>query len=345
MHITQSDFASALKLVQPSAKREGFATVPDVTWDDIGALSDVREELSISILAPIRYPEHFEKLGLTNPPGILLAGPPGCGKTLLAKAIANESGLNFISVKGPELLNMYVGESERAIRTVFERARNSAPSVIFFDEIDSLCPKRSLSSSDSSARVVNQLLTEMDGLEAKGKHVFVIGATNRPDIIDPAVLRPGRLDKILFVGFPSASERAEIFDALTRRGARPPLAADVSAAAIAADPRCDGLTGADLSALVREASVAALKEIMLGAKDLSRRKRDFDGNPVRGGGGGGEAAVLNSVDNDNLSPESTPSTLVAWNHFEIAFGKLKPSVSNKDRSMYEEIKSKAMDLQ
>ena len=156
--------------------------------------------------------------------------------------------------------------------------------------------------------------------------MFLSGATNRPDIIDPAVLRPGRLDKILFVGFPSASERAEIFDALTRRGARPPLAADVSAAAIAADPRCDGLTGADLSALVREASVAALKEIMLGAKDLSRRKRDFDGNPVRGGGGGGgEAAVLNSVDNDNLSPESTPSTLVAWNHFEIAFGKFLPN--------------------
>jgi len=332
MYITHADFSVALKLVQPSAKREGFATVPDVTWDDIGALSDVREELSISILAPIRYPEQFEQLGLTQPPGILLAGPPGCGKTLLAKAIANESGLNFISVKGPELLNMYVGESERAIRTVFERARNSAPSVIFFDEIDSLCPKRSSSSSDSSARVVNQLLTEMDGLEVKGKHVFVIGATNRPDIIDPAVLRPGRLDKILFVGFPSSAERAEILSAITRQGTRPPFAADVTPAAIATDERCEGLTGADLAALVREASVAALKAAM-GVRDLSRRKRDFEGNPVTGG----ESSL------ETTAP--APSTCVSWQHFETAFKKLKPSVSKKDRVLYEEIRSKAMDLQ
>jgi len=338
MYITRSDFSAALKLVQPSAKREGFATVPDVTWDDIGALSDVREELSISILAPIRFPEQFERLGLTQPPGILLAGPPGCGKTLLAKAIANESGLNFISVKGPELLNMYVGESERAIRTVFERARNSAPSVIFFDEIDSLCPKRSASSSDSSARVVNQLLTEMDGLEVKGKHVFVIGATNRPDILDPAVLRPGRLDKILFVGFPSAAERAEILEAITRRGTRPPLAADVTPAAVAADARSEGLTGADLAALVREASVAALKDMMGGASTgLSRRKRDFDGNPVLEGGGGG----------GGVEPEvtmATTTTAVSWKHFESAFKKLKPSVSKKDRVLYEEIRTKAIDL-
>jgi len=330
MHITRPDFSVALKLVQPSAKREGFATVPDVTWDDIGALSDVREELSISILAPIRYPEQFEQLGLTQPPGILLAGPPGCGKTLLAKAIANESGLNFISVKGPELLNMYVGESERAIRTVFERARNSAPSVIFFDEIDSLCPKRSSSSSDSSARVVNQLLTEMDGLEVKGKHVFVIGATNRPDIIDPAVLRPGRLDKILFVGFPSLTERAEILSAITRQGTKPPFATDVTPTAIAADDRCEGLTGADLAALVREASVTALKEAMC-VKDSSRRKRDFEGNPV--------------TESSSEPAAPAPSTSVSWKHFESAFKKLKPSVSKKDRVMYEEIRSKAMNLE
>jgi len=339
MHITRADFAAALKLVQPSAKREGFATVPDVTWDDIGALSDVREELSISILAPIRYPEQFEQLGLTQPPGILLAGPPGCGKTLLAKAIANESGLNFISVKGPELLNMYVGESERAIRTVFERARNSAPSVIFFDEIDSLCPKRSSASSDSSARVVNQLLTEMDGLEVKGKHVFVIGATNRPDIIDPAVLRPGRLDKILFVGFPSSTERAEILSAITRQGTRPPFATDVTSAAIATDPRCDGLTGADLAALVREASVSALKEAM-SVRDLSRRKRDFEGNPVEAVG---ESSLTTTMMTTTTSSPA-PSTTVSWKHFETAFKRLKPSVSKNDRALYEEIRTKAMDL-
>lgn len=329
-YISRADFDAALKLVQPSAKREGFATVPDVTWDDIGALKDVRDELAISVLAPIRYPEEFERLGLTQPPGILLAGPPGCGKTLLAKAIANESGLNFISVKGPELLNMYVGESERAIRTVFERARNSAPSVIFFDEIDSLCPKRSTSSSDSSARVVNQLLTEMDGLETKGRHVFVIGATNRPDILDPAVLRPGRLDKTLFVGFPSAEERSEILTAITRGGTRPPLGSDVVLPSIAADDCCEGLTGADLAALVREAAVAALRDAM-GTRDLSR-KRDYNGSTV-------QSALPNT-------PSNSPSTLttVCLRHFEIAFSKLKPSVSKKDRAIYEEIRTKALDL-
>ncbi|ESO96666.1 hypothetical protein LOTGIDRAFT_176572, partial [Lottia gigantea] len=143
LFITMEDFQSALKHVQPSAKREGFATIPDVTWDDIGALKQVRDELQLAILAPVKHSAEFKALGLTSPPGILLAGPPGCGKTLLAKAIANESGINFISVKGPELLNMYVGESERAVRQVFQRGRNSSPCVIFFDEIDSLCPRRS----------------------------------------------------------------------------------------------------------------------------------------------------------------------------------------------------------
>jgi ribosome biogenesis ATPase len=137
-----NDFDVALKQIQPSSKREGFATVPDVTWSDVGALSDVREELQLSILAPVRYQEDVKSLGLSTSVGILLCGPPGCGKTLLAKAIANESGINFISVKGPELLNMYVGESERAVRSVFSRARDSKPCVIFFDEIDALCPKR-----------------------------------------------------------------------------------------------------------------------------------------------------------------------------------------------------------
>ncbi|KAB5518451.1 hypothetical protein PHYPO_G00166050 [Pangasianodon hypophthalmus] len=188
--IVMDDFRASLARVQPSAKREGFATVPDVTWDDIGALQDIREELTMAILAPVRSPEEFKALGLSAPAGVLLAGPPGCGKTLLAKAVANESGLNFISVKGPELLNMYVGESERAVRQVFQRGRNSAPCVIFFDEIDALCPRRSGHESGASVRVVNQLLTEMDGLETR-RQVFIMAATNRPDIIDPAVLRPG----------------------------------------------------------------------------------------------------------------------------------------------------------
>ncbi|NWW73647.1 NVL protein, partial [Climacteris rufus] len=213
--IEMNDFIVALSSVQPSAKREGFVTVPDVTWADIGALEDVREELTMAILAPVRNPEQFKALGLTTPAGVLLAGPPGCGKTLLAKAVANESGLNFISVKGPELLNMYVGESERAVRQVFQRARNSAPCVIFFDEVDALCPRRSDRESGASVRVVNQLLTEMDGLENR-QQVFLMAATNRPDIIDPAILRPGRLDKTLYVGLPPPEDRLAILKTITK---------------------------------------------------------------------------------------------------------------------------------
>lgn len=216
LFITMKDFEDAVKVVQPSAKREGFITVPDVTWNDIGSLSDIRQELSLAILAPVKYPQHLKSLGLEAPSGVLLCGPPGCGKTLLAKAIANEAGINFISVKGPELLNMYVGESERAVRQCFQRARNSAPCVIFFDEFDALCPKRTdTSDSSGSARVVNQLLTEMDGVEER-KGVFLMAATNRPDMVDRAVLRPGRLDKILYVGLPEQQDRLEILEAITK---------------------------------------------------------------------------------------------------------------------------------
>nr|XP_025733562.1 nuclear valosin-containing protein-like isoform X3 [Callorhinus ursinus] len=217
--IEWGDFTAALASVQPSAKREGFVTVPNVTWADIGALEDIREELTMAILAPVRNPDQFRALGLVTPAGVLLAGPPGCGKTLLAKAVANESGLNFISVKGPELLNMYVGESERAVRQVFQRARSSAPCVIFFDEVDALCPRRSDRETGASVRVVNQLLTEMDGLEAR-QAVFIMAATNRPDIIDPAILRPGRLDKTLFVGLPPPADRLAILKTITKVNSR-----------------------------------------------------------------------------------------------------------------------------
>ncbi|NXI60042.1 NVL protein, partial [Chloroceryle aenea] len=259
--IEMNDFIVALSSVQPSAKREGFVTVPDVTWADIGALEDVREELTMAILAPVRNPEQFKALGLTTPAGVLLAGPPGCGKTLLAKAVANESGLNFLSVKGPELLNMYVGESERAVRQVFQRARNSAPCVIFFDEVDALCPRRSDREVRASVRVVNQLLTEMDGLENR-QQVFIMAATNRPDIIDPAILRPGRLDKTLYVGLPPPEDRLAILKTITKDGTRPPLEIDVSLEEIAYSQHCDCYTGADLSALVREASICALRQEM-----------------------------------------------------------------------------------
>ncbi|KAM9212349.1 nuclear valosin-containing protein-like isoform 3-T4 [Dugong dugon] len=298
--IELNDFIVALASVQPSAKREGFVTVPNVTWADIGALEDIREELTMAILAPVRNPDQFKALGLMTPAGVLLAGPPGCGKTLLAKAVANESGLNFISVKGPELLNMYVGESERAVRQVFQRAKNSAPCVIFFDEVDALCPRRSDREARASVRVVNQLLTEMDGLETR-QQVFVMAATNRPDIIDPAILRPGRLDKTLFVGLPPVADRLAILKTITKNGTKPPLDADVNLEAIAGDLRCDCYTGADLSALVREASLCALRQ------EMARQKN------------GNEKGELK----------------ISLKHFEEAFKKVKPSVSKKDQVMYE----------
>uniref|UniRef100_A0A9J8BFZ2 Nuclear VCP like n=1 Tax=Cyprinus carpio carpio TaxID=630221 RepID=A0A9J8BFZ2_CYPCA len=304
--VLMSDFKTSLSRVQPSAKREGFATVPDVTWEDVGALQDIREELNMAIMAPINNPEHFRALGLNTPAGVLLAGPPGCGKTLLAKAVANESGLNFISVKGPELLNMYVGESERAVRQVFQRGRNSAPCVIFFDEIDALCPRRSEHESGASVRVVNQLLTEMDGMGNR-KQVFIMAATNRPDIIDRAVLRPGRLDKTLYVGLPPPADRYAILVTITKNGTKPLLDSDVNLEEIAHDARCESFTGADLSALVREACVNALRV------HLSSQPAQTHTEPEEG-------------------------IRVSRIHFEDAFKKVRPSVSKKDQIMYEKLK-------
>lgn len=313
INILMSDFQISLSSVQPSAKREGFATVPDVTWEDVGALQDIREELTMAILAPVRSPEQFRALGLSAPSGVLLAGPPGCGKTLLAKAVANESGLNFISVKGPELLNMYVGESERAVRQVFQRGRNSAPCVIFFDEIDALCPRRSGHESGASVRVVNQLLTEMDGLETR-RQVFIMAATNRPDIIDPAILRPGRLDKTLYVGLPPPADRHAILQTITKGGTKPLLEQDFCLEEIAFDERCDCFTGADLTALVREASVNALRAYM-------KSKNSSD-----------------SCSGHVFSSGPVAEIRVSKQNFDDAFKKVRPSVSKKDQRMYEQLK-------
>ncbi|KAK5642443.1 hypothetical protein RI129_008610 [Pyrocoelia pectoralis] len=301
LHITMDDFAAALKVVQPSSKREGFATVPDVTWNDIGSLRNVREELQMAILAPVQHAEQFNALGMTTPTGVLLCGPPGCGKTLLAKAIANEAGINFISVKGPELLNMYVGESEKAVRVCFERARNSAPCVIFFDELDSLCPKRSETGEGGvTMRLVNQMLTEMDGIESRNG-VYLLAATNRPDIIDPAVLRPGRLDKIIYVGLPSPEDRVDILRTITKNGTKPQLSPDVDLEVIGKSEQCDGYTGADLSALVREAGIQALKEYM-------------------------------------LQPDQKQCPLVTTIHFKLAVTKIRPSITEKDQKHYDKLK-------
>eukprot|EP00397_Hematodinium_sp_SG-2012_P020701 GEMP01021344.1.p1 GENE.GEMP01021344.1~~GEMP01021344.1.p1 ORF type:complete len:686 (+),score=191.16 GEMP01021344.1:177-2234(+) len=251
--VSMADFEEAAKRVQPSSKREGFSTVPDVTWDNVGALAELRRELEQAICEPIRKAELFKSVGITVPCGCLLFGPPGCGKTLLAKAVANASGANFISVKGPELLNKYVGESERAVRQVFQRAQTSAPCVIFFDELDALVPKRSSEGSSSSERVVNQMLTEMDGMNTR-RDVFVIGATNRPDIIDNAMMRPGRLDRLLYVPLPTYEGRLDILKTLTKKT---PLDGSVNFERIS--ERTDGFSGADLAGLTREATLVAIR--------------------------------------------------------------------------------------
>lgn len=258
--LTMRHFLDAAKQVQPSSKREGFSTIPDTTWAHIGALDNVREELMLSIVEPIHHPERFKALGIDGPSGVLLWGPPGCGKTLLAKAVANESKANFISVKGPELLNKYVGESERSVRQVFSRARASAPCIVFFDELDALVPRRDSSGTDSSARVVNQLLTELDGMNNRSG-VYVIGATNRPDMIDPAILRPGRLGTNIFIDLPSADGRAEILKTRIRRVLPSYTEFDVLEA-VARDRRCDGFSGADIENLHSAAAKAAMRRMI-----------------------------------------------------------------------------------
>jgi ribosome biogenesis ATPase len=251
--ITMEAFLAVLPGIQPSSKREGFATIPDTTWADIGALQDVREELEMAIVEPIKNPQRYANVGISAPTGILLWGPPGCGKTLLAKAVANESKANFISVKGPELLNKYVGESERAVRQVFTRARSSIPCVLFFDELDALVPRRDDTLSEASSRVVNTLLTELDGLSTRDG-IYLIGATNRPDIIDPAMLRPGRLETLLFVGLPGRTERVAILRTLI---AKTPI--NPTLATVAGQDSCQNFSGADLGSLMRKAGQLALK--------------------------------------------------------------------------------------
>lgn len=257
IQISQTDFITSLPLVQPSALREGFATIPTTTFADIGALGHHRTELLSTIIQPILDPGLYARVGITAPSGLLLWGPPGCGKTLLAKAVANESKANFISVKGPELLNKYVGESERAVRQVFVRARSSVPVVIFFDELDALVPRRDGAMSEASARVVNTLLTELDGVGGAREGIYVIAATNRPDIIDPAMLRPGRLETLLFVGLPGIDDRVEILRTLIRRSLKEVLFTEQMAEVARA---CEGFSGADLEALLRRAGYAAIRK-------------------------------------------------------------------------------------
>ncbi|NJE10798.1 CDC48 family AAA ATPase [Thermococcus sp. MAR1] len=256
LRVTRKDFYEALKMVEPSALREVLLEVPNVRWDDIGGLEEVKEELKEAVEWPLKYPEAFLGLGITPPKGILLYGPPGTGKTLLAKAVANESEANFIAIKGPEVLSKWVGESEKNIREIFRKARQAAPTVIFIDEIDAIAPRRGTDVNRVTDRLINQLLTEMDGIQ-ENSGVVVIAATNRPDIIDPALLRPGRFDRLILVPAPDEKARLEIFKVHTRRV---PLAEDVSLEELA--KRTEGYTGADIEAVVREAAMLAMRRAL-----------------------------------------------------------------------------------
>jgi transitional endoplasmic reticulum ATPase len=256
IRVTSNDFADALKEAQPSALREFYVEVPDVHWSDVGDLETVKQKLKEAVEWPIKSPELFTRLGVRPVKGILLYGPPGTGKTLIAKAVANESEANFISVRGPEVLSKWVGESEKAVRQIFQKARQTAPCIIFFDELDSIVPERGSRVGDSGVteRIVNQLLTEMDGLVIL-KNVVVIGATNRADLIDPALLRPGRFDRVIYVSPPNKVGRLEIFKIHAKAM---PLAKDVNLEKLS--ELTEGYTGADIEAVCREAAMVAARE-------------------------------------------------------------------------------------
>ncbi|MFA9426613.1 CDC48 family AAA ATPase [Natronorubrum sp. A-ect3] len=302
LQVNKQDFKEALKGIQPSAMREVFVEVPDVTWNDVGGLGDTKERLRETIQWPLDYPEVFEAMDMNAAKGVMMYGPPGTGKTLLAKAVANEAESNFISIKGPELLNKYVGESEKGVREIFEKARSNAPTVIFFDEIDSIAGERGQRQGDSGVgeRVVSQLLTELDGLEEL-EDVVVIATTNRPDLIDSALLRPGRLDRHVHVPVPDEDGRKKIFEVHTRNK---PLADTVDLERLAG--KTEGYVGADIEAVTREASMAASREF------------------------------INSVEREDIG-DSVGNVRISTDHFEHALEEVGPSVTPETREQYEEL--------
>jgi transitional endoplasmic reticulum ATPase len=273
--IRQEDFIDALKVVRPSAMREVLVETPNVKWEAVGGLNEIKQELKEAVEWPVKYSESFKRMGIRPSRGILLYGPPGTGKTLLAKAVATEANANFIQVKGPSLLSMWVGKSEEGVRKIFERARQVSPCIIFFDEIDSLATKRGTDSGAKvTERVLNQMLAEMDGLEDL-KDVLVIAATNRPDMLDTAILRPGRFDKILLVNAPEEDGRLMVLKVHTRNM---PLAKEVSL--IELSKKTEGYTGADLESLAREAAMLSLRE-SIDAKDVKKKHFEEALNKVK----------------------------------------------------------------
>ncbi|MDI9642370.1 MAG: CDC48 family AAA ATPase [Archaeoglobaceae archaeon] len=300
LKVTRDDFMSALKNVEPSAMREVLVEIPKVKWEDIGGLEKAKQELKEAVEWPLKYPEVFRTTNIKPPKGILLYGPPGTGKTLLAKAVANESNANFISVKGPELLSKWVGESEKHVRDMFKKARQVAPAIIFFDEIDSLAPRRGgIGDSHVTERVVSQLLTELDGLEEL-REVVVIAATNRPDLVDPALLRPGRIERHVYIPPPDKEARKEIFKIHLRNK---PLAEDVKIEELA--EKTEGYSGADIEAICREAGMLAIREAL--KSGVSREE----------------------------AKEIAKKIKITKKHFEEAMKKVKPSLTQEDLKKYE----------
>merc|ERR1719187_1003336 len=312
--VTQANFWFALGASSPSALRETVVEVPNVTWADIGGLEKVKNELQELVQYPVEHPEKFLKFGMTPSKGVLFYGPPGCGKTLLAKAIANECQANFISIKGPELLTMWFGESEANVRDVFDKARSAAPCVLFFDELDSIAKSRGGSAGDgggASDRVINQILTEMDGMGAK-KKVFIIGATNRPDIIDSAIMRPGRLDQLIYIPLPDEKSRISILKANLRKS---PISKDVDLDFMA--KMTEGFSGADLTEICQRACKLAIRESI--EKDIMR-ERQREANP--------------DPDMD-MEDEEDPVPEIRKDHFEESMRYARRSVSDKDIRKYE----------
>ncbi len=303
LKVAEEDFREALKIVRPSALREVLIENPNVHWSDIGGLETLKNVLKETIEWPMKYANEFKKLGIIPPRGILLYGPPGTGKTLLAKAVATESQSNFISVKGPALVNMWVGESERGVRKIFEKARQAAPTVIFFDEIDSIAPRRSIGGGVTK-RIVNTILSEMDGLE-KLNEVIVIAATNRPDILDPALLRPGRFEKVIPINMPDKKSRLEIFKVHTSKMA---VAKDVSIEKLA--EITENYSGADIEAACREAGMSALRNYI----------------------------SLNEKTNKTTKKSKSQERLeINFSDFQEAIKRIKPSITPEELKKYQEI--------
>ena len=315
MSVNQEHFKFALGTSNPSSLRETVVEVPNVSWNDIGGLYGVKRELKELVQYPIEHPEKFEKFGMSPSRGVLFYGPPGCGKTLLAKAVANECQANFISIKGPELLTMYFGESEANVRDVFAKARGAAPCVLFFDELDSIAQQRGGNSGDGGGagdRVMNQLLTEMDGVGSK-KNVFVIGATNRPDIIDTALMRPGRLDQLIYIPMPDYESRLSILTAVLRKT---PVHKDVDLQYLAT--QTDKFTGADLTEICQRSAKLAIREDI--ERNMERERIQADARE--------QGLMEEDVEEEDLVPEIMPR------HFEQAVRDARRSVSDNDLAQY-----------